>query len=158
MRYIVLSVILLFSGLSLSGCLAMRQAGLEPQYLEPSQKLRFDDIPYPSGFRVLADKSFILESGGVRAGMLKYAGRARVEEVVSFYKSQMPRHNWALLNVLEYGDHMLNFERENESCVITLRARGRRVDIAVSLAPKSPMRMPQKRIERGEPLRASPVK
>jgi len=105
--------------------------------LESSKALRFSDIPYPIGFKVLKDKSFILETDEVRAGRLFYRGKADVESVVLFYKSQMPIYNWALLNILEYGEHMLNFERENESCIVAITSRGAMVDISISLAPKS---------------------
>ncbi len=142
-------LILLFISLSFSGCISIQRESLqETQDLEPSAILRFSDVPYPTSFKIMSDKSFILESGGVRAGVLRYIGRAEVEDVVLFYKIQMPIHNWALLNILEYKERMLNFERENESCVITIKPKGNRwVEISVSLAPKSPMPVSEKEIK-----------
>jgi len=146
MRATALFLTLLFaSALSFSGCATAQKQALQPQNLEPSAMLRFNDIPVPSGFRILPERSFILESGGVRAGILKYTGKADAQSVVLFYRNQMPVYNWALLNVLEYGDHMLNFERENESCVITVKPAGGRAEIVVSLAPKSPMPAPSRK-------------
>ena len=131
--------IFLVVALGLSGCVSMQEQSAGLQNLEPSLSLRFNDVPYPSGFKVLSDKSFILESGGVRAGILRYTGRADVESVTRFYKNQMSIYNWALLNVLEFGDRMLNFERENEGCVVTIKPMGGRVEVSISLAPKSPI-------------------
>jgi hypothetical protein len=125
------------------------------QELESSAMLRFNDIPYPAGFKILADRSFILESGGVRAGVLRYTGKADAESVVCFYKTRMPSYNWALLNVLEFGDRMLNFERQNESCVVTIKSKGKGVEISVSLAPKSPMPVPTQKKEEKEPAGTS---
>jgi hypothetical protein len=140
MRPVSLFLILLFAlSLGICGCVTVQQQPFEVKSLEPSAALRFSDIPVPSGFKILPKESFILESGGVRAGILKYTGKADAQSVVLFYRNQMPIYNWALLNVLEYGDHMLNFERENESCVITIKPAGGRAELVVSLAPKSPL-------------------
>ena len=124
--------------LGLSGCAVTKQREtITIQGLEPQATLRFSDVPTPAGFQILPQESFILESEGARAGMLKYTGEAEVEDVISFYKDRMLAYNWDLLNVLEYGDRMLNFERENESCVITLKQKGASVEILVSLSPES---------------------
>ena len=139
MKLLPLSLILIVFVFGLSGCVSVQKGPISLQSLEPSAALRFSDIPVPSGFKILPKESFILESGGVRAGILKYTGKADAQSVVLFYRNQMPVYNWALLNVLEYGDRMLNFERENESCVITIKSVGVRVELTLSLAPKSPM-------------------
>lgn len=138
MRFLPLFLLLVLT-LSLSGCVSMQKESLEPQNLEPSAMLRFTDLPVPAGFKILPEKSFILESGGMRAGILRYTGKADAQSAVLFYKNQMPIYNWALLSVLEYGQRMLNFERENESCVITISQVGSRVELIISLAPKSPI-------------------
>ncbi len=140
--FLFLSILLIT--LNLSGCVSVQKQAFQPQDLKPSTMLRFSDVPVPAGFKIIPDKSFILESGGVRAGILKYKGKADAQSVVLFYRNQMPIYNWALLNVLEYDHHMLNFERENESCVITIKPGGRWVELAISLAPKSPLPVPRK--------------
>ena len=134
---LILSLIIV---LALSGCAVTKQREtITIQGLEPQATLRFSDIPTPEGFKILSQESFILESEGARAGMLKYSGEAEVEDLVSFYKDQMSTYNWDLLNVLEYGDRMLNFERGDEACVITLKQKGASVEILVSLSPESPV-------------------
>ena len=144
MKLLPLSLILIVFVLGLSGCVSVQKEPIGVQSLEPSAALRFSDVPVPAGFKILPKESFVLESGGVRAGILKYTGKADAQSVVLFYRNQMPIYNWALLNVLEYGDHMLNFERENESCVITIKPAGGRAKLVVSLAPKSPLPAPLK--------------
>ena len=151
MRLLPLSLILFVFIFCLSGCAGVQRQAPGAQGLQASAMLRFSDVPYPAGFKILAEKSFILESGKVRAGVLKYTGRGNVEDVVLFYKTRMPTYNWALLNILEYGERMLNFERENEGCVITIKQIGSRVEISVSLAPKSPIFAPKKKTVREEP-------
>lgn len=150
MRTLLVLLLLSVLTLGVSGCVSLQKGeSAVIGGLQPAAALRFIDIPYPAGFRVLVDKSFILESGGVRAGILRYTGRADMQNIVMFYKTQMPVHNWALLNVLEYAGSMLNFERENESCVVSIEQKGKRLQISITLAPKSPMPAPviEKRVE-----------
>ncbi len=105
--------------------------------LEPSAMLKFSDVPVPVGFRLLGQESYSFESSGVRVGVLKYRGRANADQVINFYKEQMPMYNWVFLNVVEYGDRLINFERENETCIISLLPKGNQVIITISLGPKS---------------------
>ena len=150
MRLLSLTLVVFILVSSLYGCATMQEQPTSAQGLAASSMLRFNDVPYPAGFKILTEKSFILESGNVRAGVLKYTGKGNVEDIVRFYKTKMPTYNWALLNILEYGERMLNFERENEGCLITIKSKGRRVDISVSLAPKSPILTPKKSTAVGE--------
>lgn len=104
--------------------------------LEPSATLKFSDVPVPAGFRFAPQESYSFESSGVRVGVLKYQGKADVEQVMNFYKEQMPMYNWSLLNVVEYGDRLINFERENETCIVTLSSKGNNIAITLSLGPR----------------------
>lgn len=127
----------------LSGCAGAppKDASLRNEsLLEPQSILKFSDIPVPAGFKFQAEESYSFESAGVRVGVLKYQGKADIEQVVNFYKDQMPLYNWQLLNAMEYGQRLLNFERELDSCIITLTSKGRAVSVIVSLGPKSSLR------------------
>lgn len=105
--------------------------------LEPQTILKFADVPVPIGFKLLPQNSYSFENAGLRVGVLKYQGKANPDQVISFYKDQMPMYNWNLLNIVEYGDRLLNFDREGETCIIGLLAKGRSVIITVSVGPKS---------------------
>ncbi len=108
--------------------------------LEPQAAMKFSDIPIPVGFQPLAQDSYTFESSGVRVAILRYRGKASVGQVVNFYKEQMPLYNWDLLNVIEYGEHLLNFEREQETCIINLSPKGNNIALTISLGPKSGIR------------------
>jgi len=105
--------------------------------LEPSSILKFSDVPVPVGFKSLPQNSYSFESSGVRVGVLKYQGKANPDQVVNFYKEQMPMYNWVLLNVVEYGERLMNFERETESCIINLASKGSTTILTVSVGPKA---------------------
>ena len=120
-----------------------KSMGSNPPTLEPQAMNKFSDIPVPSGFKNLPAQSYSFESSGVRVGVLKFQGKADPDQIVNFYKEQMAMYNWNLLNVVEYGERLLNFVREYETCVITLLTRGKTVIITVSLGPK-PQNTPKK--------------
>jgi len=127
----------------LAGCetlLKKNKTSTSPAALEPQAIVKFSDIPVPAGFKFLALDSYSFESGGVRVAVLKYQGKANIEQVMNFYKDQMPMYNWNLLNIIEYGQRLMNFDRESETCIIALEPKGSAVIVTVSLGPKSQMR------------------
>ena len=132
------------------GCAMMSQQdksiSSNPLTLEPQAMNKFSDIPVPSGFKSLPAQSYSFENSGVRVGVLRFQGKADPDQIVNFYKEQMVMYNWNLLNVVEYGDRLLNFDRENETCVITLLTRGKTVIITISLGPK-PQNTPKKAVK-----------
>jgi len=105
--------------------------------LKPQSILRFNDIPVPAGLKPLPLESYSFESSGVRVGALKYLGKANADQIVNFYRDQMPMYNWNLVNIIEFGQRLMNFERESESCIITMQPKGSNVILTISLGPKS---------------------
>ena len=126
--------IFIFSGCA--GILNKLKGTDSPKPLESQIILRFTDIPVPNGFKLISQDSYTFESGGVRVGVLKYKGRGITEQIVSFYKDQMPLYNWSLLNVIGYGEILLNFDRDSESCIVRIIPKGRSITINISLGPK----------------------
>lgn len=132
----------------LAGCALLPQRPQKAQgnaYLEPQAVLKFGDVPVPAGFKFLAADSYAFESSGVRTGVLRYQGVANPEEVINFYREQMPMYNWRLLNVIEYGERLINFDRENETCIVSLSAKKNllrnsisRITISVGPKPRMP--------------------
>ena len=106
-------------------------------FLEPQILFKFSDIPTPSGFKLIEEDSYIFEASGIRVFFLKYAGRAEIDKVVSFYREQMSMYDWHLLNVVEYGERMLNFDRPKETCIVRILPEGRNVIVTISVGPKT---------------------
>ena len=120
---------------TLMGCASISGNRLEPQAI-----LKFSDVPIPAGLKPLPQVSYSFENAGVRVAVLKYQGKANVDQVMNFYKEQMPLYNWNLINIIEYGQRLLNFERENETCIITVQVAGfwnEDALVIISLGPKS---------------------
>ncbi len=108
-----------------------------PGVLEPQAILKFSDVPVPVGLKSLPAQSYSFESSGVRVGVLKYQGKTNPDQLVNFYKEQMAMYNWNLVNIVEYGQRLMNFERENETCIITMEPKGSTIILTISLGPKS---------------------
>jgi len=136
-----LSTIFCILSTALMGCASLSgnsdAKSANPGVLEPQAILKFSDIPVPVGLKNLPSQSYSFESSGVRVGVLKYQGKNNPDQVVNFYKEQMAMYNWNLVNIVEYGQRLLNFERENESCIIAIEPKGSSINLTISLGPKS---------------------
>lgn len=110
--------------------------------LEVASMLRFDDVPAPYGFKVLDSESFAFQNDVTRVALLKYIGGKTADQVVMFYKDQMPMYNWSPINIIEYERRILNYEKKNESCIVTIESKGRKSIITIAISPKSrPMKV-----------------
>lgn len=123
----------------ISGCavLPRKTTSVTSYSLEPQAISKFADIPVPVGVKLVPMDSYAFESAGLRVGVLKYRGRVDADRVTSFYREQMPMYNWEVLNIVEYGQRLMNFDRETETCIITMDQKGKLLDITVTLGPKS---------------------
>jgi len=120
---------------ALCGCKTVSESRLEPQTI-----VKFSDLPVPAGLKPLPKVSYSFENAGSRVAVLKYQGRANIDQVINFYKEQMPLHNWNLINIIEYGQRLLNFEKEDETCIITIQVAGfwnEETMVTISVGPKS---------------------
>lgn len=127
---------------NLTGCASTSNSDKDissPALLEPQAVLKFSDLPVPVGLKLVPQDSYSFESAGVRVALLKYQGKINADQVVNFYKEQMPMFNWSLLNSIEYGQRLLNFEREQETCIVNILPKGGATVVTISLGPKSQM-------------------
>jgi hypothetical protein len=105
--------------------------------LSVSSLLRFDDIPVPAGFSQLPKESFVFQTESVRAGVLRYEGKAGQESVMQFYKQQMPVYNWQPVNIIEFGLKQLSFEKPGQSCIVVIEGTRSKSTVTISVGPKS---------------------
>ncbi|NQT96021.1 MAG: hypothetical protein HQ572_06175 [Candidatus Omnitrophica bacterium] len=148
-----LIIIYLLMGLCISGC-ATTGGGSDiaesPRMLDVAMALKFEDVPMPAGFKPVAKDSFIFENDVLRVGILKYSGRAQAHQVVSFYKDQMPLYNWRFLNMMEYGKRIMNFDREDQTCIIVIEPGKMSTSVIITVAPKAGRASTYKSIKRDE--------
>jgi hypothetical protein len=133
-------VIFFICVLLLAGCAGLSEKESQTKtaaLIEPQTITKLNDVPVPVGFKLIAESSYFFETQGIRIGLLKYEGKNDPDVVVNFYKEQMPMYNWRLLNLVEYGERLMNFDREQESCIISLLPRGKKIAITISVGPKA---------------------
>lgn len=140
MRLLGYTIVMLIA-MAMAGCATTRERsgdiGEAPKALDVAMALKFEDIPVPTGFRVMTNESFTFQNDILRVGILKYSGRANVEQVVNFYKDQMPLYNWRFLNILEYGRRIMNFDREDQTCIVVIEATSFNVFVTITVAPRA---------------------
>jgi len=141
-KNIIYCVLIIFL-LSLIGCGTIqsfherRESPRGGSTIEVASLLRFSDIPVPSNFKIDHKESYTFQTDTFRAGLLKYSGNLGVEEVAQFYKEQMARYNWRLINLIEYEKKLLNFEKRDQTCLVTIEGGMTRTTVIISLSPKS---------------------
>lgn len=136
-KFLVLLSALL--AVSLCGCASAPMTNTaQGRRLYMARDPRFDDVPYPSGFKLLGKDTFVFQNDNTRIGSVRYEGKAKASDIIMFYKDNMPLYNWNLLNVVEHGTRFLNFDKGNESCIISVEehAFGKAI-VTASLTPKS---------------------
>lgn len=134
----LLCVLILVS--SLSGCVSAPSRRSDPTQvpsLEPAAMLKMQDVPVPAGFVFAPEESYAFQSTNFRAGLLRYKGKGAGDQVIVFFKEQMPMYGWNLVNIVEYERRLLSFEKDQETCIITVEGKDNRSVITVSIAPKS---------------------
>ncbi|MDP8229942.1 MAG: hypothetical protein P9L93_02435 [Candidatus Gorgyraea atricola] len=135
-----LSLIVLSGCTTMSGSSSYSSSG--DTSLDVAAMLRLEDVPVPTGFKVLNAESFAFQNDVTRVALLKYTGSKTADQVVAFYKQQMPMYNWNPINIIEYERRMLNYEKSGESCIVTIEGKGRKSTLIIAISPKSrPMKV-----------------
>lgn len=145
-KLLYLSLVTCCLSLTLAGCTTMSgsssYSGSDDTSLDVAAMLRLNDVPVPAGFKVLNTESFAFQNDVTRVALLKYTGSKTADQVVAFYKQQMPMYNWSPINIIEYERRMLNYEKSSESCIVTIEGKGRKSILTIAISPKSrPMKI-----------------
>ena len=145
-KLLYLSLVTCCLSLTLAGCTTMSgsssYSGSDDTSLDVAAMLRLNDVPVPAGFKVLNTESFAFQNDVTRVALLKYTGSKTADQVVAFYKQQMPMYNWSPINIIEYERRMLNYEKSSESCIVTIEGKGRKSILTIAISPKSrPMKV-----------------
>ena len=119
------------------GCGSPAYYHSQEKILELSNSVRFQDLPVPSGFKYTPLNSFVYESRKTRVCVLKYLGRAWPHSISEFYKENMSRYGWQILNIIEGEETVLSFRKSEEICIIKFGAKGWGGELTVSVSPIS---------------------
>lgn len=135
-----LIIIMVLAVLS-SGCATSKSSKKDEEIitksLEVAMSLKFQDVPIPAGFKSVDSESFSFQNEAMRVGIMKFIGRANADNLVSFYKEQMPLYNWRFLNMIEYDRRILSFDRSDQSCIVAINQSKLSTVITITVAPKA---------------------
>ncbi len=140
MKKLILFVLPLF----IAGCASLsyysppgNESPVEEEGIKKAIKQKFDDIPVPEKMVLDTQNSFIFDNGKIRLANLKYSTRLAPEDVIAYFKKQLPLQGWELINMVEYGISRLSFANENESLEIAIYPERRGCRVIITLTPKS---------------------
>lgn len=102
-----------------------------------SAMLRFNDVPVPETFRFDSQNSYVFENKFTRIGVLKYMTTTPPQEIIAFFKREMPSMGWRLINILEYGQKILTYEKGEESCTINILPGMTQSTVIISVTPQA---------------------
>ena len=120
--------------LAVSGCTPLKSpvsdASLAPQY-------RFEDVPVHPKLKISPNESFIFETQSIKAGILVYYGSESINEIVEFFKNEMPKHAWRLVNSIEAkGIVSMNFEKEGWSTLMRVHRSALKTAVEITIGPR----------------------
>ncbi|MEW6615262.1 MAG: hypothetical protein AB1401_07345 [Thermodesulfobacteriota bacterium] len=95
----------------------------------------FEDISIPPELTLDKEKSFIYETSALKTGILVFKGRIDVSSLVAFFQENMKKNNWVFINSFKYKGYILNFQKEDKSCLITLFDRAFNTIVEVRVGP-----------------------
>lgn len=116
-------VVAALAGLALAGVLA---GGCGPEKeraatTAPASEPRLSDVPVPAGFKFIADRSSDRLTEGFRIANHRYEGDAPLRQVAAFYKREMPRGGWQLVDEsFGSGRQRYMFNKGAETCHISI--------------------------------------
>ena len=121
--------------LILAGCPATLSSDKRTEALAP--QYRFEDVPVHPKLKIDAHESFIFETRSLKAGILVYHGSESVTEVVEFFKVEMPKHAWRLINAIEAkGIVSMNFDKEGWNVLIRVNRGTLTTDVEITIGPR----------------------
>ncbi len=111
--------------------------------LKPQRQPPIPDFPVPVGFRLDEKNSRDYALAAARLVDHAYKGKEDKLSVKKFYERQMPINRWTLTTAMfVQGDVMLDFEKENERCRVSITGGNYNTEIKVRLWTSAPLQVP----------------
>ncbi len=88
---------------------------------EETGKYYFDDIRVPEELNYDSANSFVYETPGFKAGILVFSKwRLDVASLFEYFKFNMEKDNWKLVNSFKGKESFFNFSKPNKTCTIKI--------------------------------------
>ncbi len=98
----------------------------------------FDDILIPSVMQVNRKMSSVFETPNISAGVLSLSGKLKLVALINFFRTNMIKDNWTVVSMFKGPRSILQFEKGNRWCVITLMDKryGYKTQVEIWVTPK----------------------
>ncbi len=99
----------------------------------------FDDILIPKTMQVNRKMTSVFETSTISAGVLSVGGMLKIDELIEFFKTNMTKDNWTLISMFKGPRSILQFEKGNRWCIMTLMDRryGYKTQVEIWVTPKN---------------------
>lgn len=143
----MLSVFLLVG----SGCAGMKKSestpeetGEEKSAVKGPVPLYYDfpDILIPSELTLDKNNSFVYSSPSFTAGVLAFKGPVTGDSLVNFFTTNMVKDGWILKSSFRHRKVILNFEKGERSCLISIAEFSLDTKVEIWVAPQLTATMP----------------
>ncbi|WP_456342682.1 hypothetical protein [Thermovibrio sp.] len=132
-------LILILPFLLISSCATTQQA--EETTVITQEQVRAeilgDSVPVYPGFKIVSSKSFIYESGNIKVGRLVFTGKAKIKDIVSYYKNTLPEKGWEPVAITIYGNSAeLTFTTPTQFLQITAKKGFSETTLIIQIGPR----------------------
>ena len=94
--------------------------------------LHFSDIAIPPTFTLLKEESYSHETQAFRNAHLRYVGKLSLVQTLAFFKTAMLENGW-ITGKQDSATTILNFEKNEEKCSVSLSTEGADTFITIRL-------------------------
>lgn len=143
----VLSILLLVG----AGCAAMKksqdtseESGEKKSEVKGPAPVYYDfaDILIPAELSLSRSNSFVYSTPSFSAGVLVFEGYVQGESLVNFFTTNMPKDGWILKSSFRYRRVILNFEKDQRSCLVSVAEYPLNTKVEIWVAPQVSATMP----------------
>jgi hypothetical protein len=94
------------------------------------------DVPVPSGFAYKSNGSYVF-SGNYRVAKLLYRGTPKLDDCVSYFKTQMPLSRWAFVKDNGTDERELVFQNESaEEMLVSMKRSAGITSLEIAIKPR----------------------
>lgn len=97
----------------------------------------FDDILVPRDMKLLPSSSFVVETPGVKAGMLVFRGRVDPVSLTTFFTNNMLKDGWRMSSTFRYQRIIMVFTKPDRDCIINIQDGRFFTRMEIWIAPKA---------------------
>jgi len=96
----------------------------------------FGDVLVPSELSVDDDATYVIESAGMRTGVMTLSGRVEKTSLVNFFKTGMVKDGWtAIASFRTPKRSILLFQKVNRWCVINILDHTMTTEVEIGVVP-----------------------